>query len=292
MRCTYKVTHALHDFGFKILCGAVLFSLSASPLYAASVNCNANGQELQKQIDVANTGDVISIEGVCDGGTYTVRNKHISMRGQGGGATLSAPDGGIVLVVVNASVSLDNLDIVGGDEDGIFAVTGSNLSLSHVAIHDAAGAAIHVSESSFANFDSSEFYDNGLGLLFTENSSFLMADTSITNNGGFGIFMLGGGSGSLYPNNLIDGHNVGIAVNLPSSLRMSGATLTNNTTGVKVSRFGFVQLDTSNTFANNAVDLRCEESAGIAANELQASNDGQPGNVDSDGSCTIIGPIF
>jgi hypothetical protein len=156
------------------------------------------------------------------------------------------------------------------------------------------GSGMHLSESSFANIESSEVDDNGIGLLLTENSSFIMGDTSVTNSGGPGVLMLGGGSETLLPGNVIDGNADGILVILPSSIRMSGATITNNTgSGVRSLRFGFVNLESPpNTFADNAVDVECVESGGVGANEPQISDDGGPGNLVDDGSCTVIGTVF
>jgi hypothetical protein len=271
-----------------------LFALSPTQLHAANVNCDVPGQDLQKKIDSAEAGEELLIQGTCDNGPYAIQNKRLSLRGSGSGATLSAPDGGIVLVVRDASVFLDDLDILAGDQDGIFAVNSSAISLFGVTIQGAMGSGMHLSESSFANIESSEVDDNGIGLLLTENSSFIMGDTSVTNSGGPGVLMLGGGSETLLPGNVIDGNADGILVNLPSSIRMSGATITNNTgSGVRSLRFGFVNLESPpNTFADNAVDVECVESGGVGANEPQISDDGGPGNLVDDGSCTVIGTVF
>ncbi len=288
MKWKIKTPHAALRFGLVALGAATLLTSSMAPLHAeVSINCDASGVDLQKKLDAASTGGTVVVRGTCDDGPYHIGSKDLTLLG--GRATLSAPDGGIVLEVRNAGVLLENLDIVGGDEDGIFVVNGS-VTLFQVTIKDAMGSAMHLSESSFANIESSEFDGNALGLLFTENSSFIMGDTSITNNDGPGIHMSGGGSGSFFPGNVIDGNDDGVSVQLTSSLRMSGATITNNTgSGVRAARFGAVAFESPNTFADNAIDVQCMEAGGVFANEPQISDDGLPGNLVDDGSCTIIG---
>src|SRR5690242_11679567 len=100
---------------------AITIGLTTSLAHAdtlKTVNCGANGADLQRAIASAASGSVIQVTGNCARGPYFVF-KDVTITGTGA-ATLSAPGGDRVLHIGGARVGLQHLTInAGGSNFGV-----------------------------------------------------------------------------------------------------------------------------------------------------------------------------
>lgn len=270
---------------------------TVSPLFAqseggANVNCDSNGVSLQNKIDNASIGATLYISGHCDDGPFVIR-KNLGLIGFGS-ATLSAPIGSNwVVVVEDATVKLSNLNIdADGANTGILFV-GASALIPTVVVEDATNVGIDVASSSSVRICcGSEIRNNGnIGIEIRESSNGGVADTTIEGHSvGLNVDMAGSANTA---NNIINGNDYGIIVTEKSSIFLGGSTITHSINGLTVGTHGLVRtVSPPNTFGSNSgVDVVCGNRGTLEFQDgPQVST--TTGTTDDDGSCLIFGSIF
>ncbi len=253
---------------------AGVFALTASPVYAQSVNCNNPGEDLQKEIDAAKPGAELFVVGDCDDGRYVIA-KDLKLIGNGN-TTLSAPGPGIgeevVLVLGRASVEFSNLNVTAdGRVIGIQVVRGSTATFRNVLVEGASGPAISVGWSATVLVESCELRDNGTGVQVFASSSAEILGSRIENNA------------------------EGVTVANFSSAAVQGNWIINNTPGSGLvaslgQTYGTISaFTTPNTIEGNGTDVVCRRGGVFSAQVPQISS---TATTFIDSGCVVNGTIF
>ena len=272
-----------------LMAAAAMLALSASPLYAGSINCNAPGQDLQNRIDKAEVGEELFISGTCTG--IFLITKDIKLTGP---ATLSAPAGSeIVLSILGSNVDLFDIAIdAAGSQFGL-EVVGGNIRGSGLLVQNALQTGIFVRGTSFAQIsDDSEISYNPVGIDVSQSSSIAVSASDIKSNTFFGITMAQSSSGTIN-DSIIDDNGQGINVESNSSLRINSNIISNNDFGLHISLNGYVDTFNPNTFENNTpgVDVLCDTISTFRVSTLQIAIPAETGSTNIS-DCLVVGTIF
>lgn len=264
--------------------------LSASPLLAGVVKCNSPNVDLQDAIDDAKAGATLDVIGPCDDGPYFIFGKNLNLRGIGDGATLSAPAGGdIVLIIRGATVQLRDLTIDADDTGVGISVEGSSIEVKRVVVEDASAEGLRVDGSSFAIVTNSEFNDSGVGVHITGSSNAFLFQNKIQNNTSVGVVVSLDSSATVQAND-IEANFVGIVVTKMSSAVLIDNLIEDNTgPGILIAdQYGYIETaGTPNIIRGNTPDVECQ-ARGIFEPEVAQTTDGTP-TIAIDIDCAILG---
>lgn len=265
--------------------------LSASPLLAGVVNCNSPNVDLQDAIDDAKAGATLDVTGPCDDGPYFIFGKNLNLRGFGG-ATLSAPAGGdIVLIIRGATVQLRDLTIDADDTGVGISIEGTSIEVDEVVVEDALGEGLRVDGSSFAIVTNSEFNNDNVGVVITGSSNAFLFRNTMQNNASVGIVVNLDSSATVQDNDIINNPGVGLLVTKMSSAILADNLIEfNGGPGILIAnQYGYLSTESlPNTIQNNSPDVECQ-ARGIF--EAQVTNTSITGITNLFG-CTVLGTIF
>ncbi len=270
-----------------LMAAVAMLALSASPLYAKSVNCDDPERDLQNTIDRAKVGEEIFISGTCTGNFLI--NKDIKLTGP---ATLSATAGGESVLSIHAA-DVDFVDIAidaVGNQFGL-EVEGGTIRGSLLVVQNALQIGIFVKGTSFAQISDSEISYNPEGINVSQSSSIALSESVVVkNNEFFGITLAQSSSGTI-ESSMIVGNGQGINVESNSSLRINGNIISNNTFGLHISLNGYVESFNPNTIQNNSPgsDVLCDTRSTFRVEVPQISVT-QTQGISAD--CLVTNPIF
>ena len=266
--------------------------LSASPLLAGVVNCNSPNVDLQDAIDDAEAGATLDVKGPCDDGPYFIFGKNLNLRGFGGGATLSAPAGSdIVLIIRGATVTLRDLTIDADDTGVGISIEGTSIEVDGVVVEDASGEGLRVDGSSFAIVTNSEFNNDNVGVAITGSSNAFLFGNTMQNNVSVGIVVALDSSATVQDNDIIN-NGVGLVVTKMSSAILADNLIENNSgPGILIAnQYGYLSTESlPNIIQGNTPDVECQ-ARGIF--EAQVTNASTTLSTIISGDCTVFGTIF
>lgn len=275
-----------------LMAAMAMLVLSASPLLAGVVKCNSPNVDLQDAIDDAKAGATLDVTGPCDDGPYFIFGKNLNLRGFGGGATLSAPAGSdIVLIIRGATVTLRDLTIDADDTGVGISVEGSSIEVKRVVVEDASAEGLRVDGSSFAIVTNSVFDNDGVGVVITGSSNAFLFGNTMQNNGNVGIVVNLNSSATVQDNDIIN-NVVGLLVTKMSSAILADNLIENNTgPGILIAnQYGYLSTESlPNTIQGNTPDVECQ-ARGIF--EAQVTNASATAIISKSPDCTVLGFIF
>lgn len=260
-------------FGLTAICATALLALSASPLHAASINCDAPGQDLQVRINARALGDRLDVTGVCDDGPYVIR-QDIKLAGP---ATLSATAGsaGGILTIVGAKVELRNITIIADNaSDGLVVLDNGTVTAINIVVSGAPSEGILVLYSSVLRIVSGTIKENRVGVNVANGSTMRMSHTTVEHNTLDGIDVSRDSAGAIFTSRINHNGRFGIHVLWDGTLQISDTEITNNGShGVNIFLQSFMNFfDPPSTIESNGViDVNCEGRSGFFARTRQIS---------------------
>jgi len=167
--------------GLVGICTAVILFATVGQAHAqnfGTVNCNADGKDLQKKIDTASPGAELLVSGDCSDGPYNIE-KDVSLIGDGT-ATLSAFGGGpSVVKVYGASVFFQGLNIDAiGTNFGI-ATESAAIAMNNVTVENSSHSGVFIAFNSHADINDSTVRNNNIGINVTESSTVEVTNTLV-----------------------------------------------------------------------------------------------------------------
>ncbi len=260
--------------GLTAIGATALLALSASPLHAASINCDAPGQNLQVRINATALGDRLDVTGVCDDGPYVIR-QDIKLAGP---ATLSATAGsaGSVLTVFGAKAELRDITIIADNaRTGLAVLDNGSVNATNIVVSGASSAGIAVTYSSVIRISSSTIKENRLGFNVSNASTLRLAhNTIVEHNTLDGINVSRASTGTIRDSRISHNGRFGIYVLWDANLGISNTEITNNgSRGVNIFLQSFFNFfDPPSTIESNGIiDVNCEGRSGFFANSTQIS---------------------
>lgn len=255
---------------FKFGVFSVLFALSASPLHAVPVNCDAPGQDLQARIDATALGDQLDVMGVCDDGPYVITQDIVLV----GPATLLAT-ARTVLTVNTARAELRNITFVADNAKiGILVEHNGSVIANKIVVSGAAQAGIAVGYSSTLSINLSTIKENRTGVNVVNGSNLRMTHTTIEHNTLDGVNVSRTSDGSIFSSKIQHNSGNGVVVLWDGTLQLSTTEITNNgRNGLVISLQSFVNFfNPPSTIESNGVsDVRCEGRSAFFARSRQIS---------------------
>lgn len=254
---------------------AIAGSFLGSPIAVAHdhtktvrVHCS-HGQTIKKALGRGDEREplVVLIRGVCNE-TVTIDRSDVTLRGEAGfGGGINGPDAALDVITVLADrISIEDLVVTGG-RNGITAGGAGRLTVRGTTLQSTGRTGIVVISSSGAIIDGSTIQLNPRDGVAVEGSQATVINSTLSQNGRFGVFVGTGASvrigidnqnnaaGSTVSQNGASGINVflgGAALIANSSITQNGANpaSTSGRAGIAVSQ-GTADIAGSNTIADN-----------------------------------------
>ncbi len=272
---------------------AVMFAVSVSPLHATpkTVNCDAPGQSLQKNLDSAPEGSTVNFTGNCSDGPFNI-NRDVNLSGNGAGvAMLSATGGGSVLNVNSARAILSGFTVDADGENVGIGLSGGHARLFNVVIENSSSAGLFVGGGSSVHVSGSLFRNNGFSGATISSSGGSFFNSTFEQNH-IGVTARESGGVTINGDSTIDDNDIGIIVATNGTAQVTDSTITNSTfDGILVVTQGVLSIfGPTNTFGNNGgVDVACDSRGIVEVGQPQIPNGG---TTSIDLSCLVFGTIF
>jgi len=230
----------------------VISSVSAADIHVYS------GQSIQSAINAANPGDTIYVHAGTYNENLTIKNKNLTLIGDGASVTIIDGSGSAdnVIEVDGVVVNISGFTIRNGGNNGIYYRNGASGTISNNIITGNTNKGIHVFGSSvtvahntIANnnaegiylynctncvIDGNVIHDNDVihaGILLNSCTTIEVANNNIYNEA-YGIFLWDSDNNTLYNNSIHDnGHGIWIDGNSPNNKILKN-NIRNNTASV------------------------------------------------------------
>jgi hypothetical protein len=243
----------------------VASSVRTAATAGATINVPAQVPTIQQAIDAAAPGDIISVTAGAYTETLTIKNKVLTIRGAGSGAT-----------TINGVTSSDALTIDGsngvivsgvtikGGKNGILASRGAVVDVADVVVQDTTERGILILESARARLKNVTVQRSGIGgILITLGSSIIFSGTVASNaNIEDGISIVDSSSAFFYGATVTVNANGRFGINVANNAALlidgSSVTVTNGLGNASNLGKGIQAYGSSSIHVQNSSTLLCE----------------------------------
>lgn len=264
---SHRLSNCTMGLAVGVMTVGSVVGFSPTRAWAAISSVNCGTADLQTAINDASPGDTLNVVGICYG-NFIIKDD-LNLVGLGG-AVLTGGGLGAVVTVDGASVTLSNLTVQNGanqgygggidNEHGTVILTGSSV-VDNTAAGESGGGGIFNYYGTMALTDSTvsgNTDDFGTGGIFNQSGNLSVTDSAVTGNIGGGIVNEGGTvslTNSTLSTNSTNGLTGGI-FNGIGTLTVTNSTVANNTSGAGLGGGLFnagTLIVANSTVANNSV---------------------------------------